>query len=377
MHNLQNKLHLLLFSILSMLSRFSRVGSPKLFWAATQSQVFFRRNFFDDTDDDKKIKSGIEEWFGKPQANTLLNIVPKGQSVIVERLGQFHSKHLGGWFLAIPFVDRLRYVFDLREVCIEIDSQRAVTKDNVSVDISGVVYVQVNDPIQAAYNVNDLLFALTQHAQSAMRTAVGGTELDDLFRDRNAINSLVRESLSNACKEWGCVVFRYEITEVKPDQRILESMDKQAMAERQRRETIKNAEAQRQAMILTSEAQRQEHINQSEGYKIRLVNESEGNRIKVENEAQATAYQTRVLAEATAESIRVVSEQLNKPGGMDAMKAELATKYIDSLQTMMTTSEGSHNTIFVPHDVTDISGMVARGLGVMSGVALNAPIIKK
>jgi len=336
----------------------------------------FKRHFFDDDEKEAAEHSPIETWFGKPRANMVLNIVPKGQSVIVERLGRFHEKHTAGWFLAVPLIDRLRYVFDLREVCIKIDSQRAVTKDNVSVDLAGVVYMQVTDPIQAAYNINDLLFALTQHAQSAMRTAVGGTELDDLFRDRNVINCMVRESLSNTCKEWGCVVLRYEITEVKPDQRILEAMDKQATAERQRRETIKNAEAQRQALILTSEAQRQEHINQSEGYKIRLVNESEGNRIKVENEAQGAAYQTRVVAEATAESIRTVSEELNKAGGMDAVRAELATKYIHALQAMMTTSQGSHNTIFVPHDVTDISGMVARGLGVMSGVT-NAPIIKK
>ncbi len=200
--------------------------------------------------------------------------------MVVERLGKFRAVRGGGWFLCIPVVEQIRYVVDMKEKAMSISPQSAITKDNVHVHVSGNVYCQFVDGYKAAYGSKNPLYAVRQHAQSAMRAAIGELELDDILHARARLNAVIRNAVQESAQSWGLEIKRYEITEISPDKFITDAMDKQAAAERDRRKKVLDAEGDKRSAEL-----------ESEGQKIRMKNESEGTMIKIVNEAEARKRQ--------------------------------------------------------------------------------------
>jgi len=260
--------------------------------------------------------------------NTIFNIVPQGERHVVERLGKLSSIEDSGWFLAIPFVDSIAYIIDVRERAMDIQPQAAITRDNVSVEVSGNLFIRFIDPERAAYGAKNPLYSVIQHAQSAMRAAIGEMELDEILHGRAKLNALIKGTLQEASSPWGIEIRRYEITEITPDEEIRVAMDKQAAAERDRRQQVLRATADKERAQLTSE-----------GVKISLQNESEGNLIRVRNEADATKTQLlkeaegrseaiQLMAEAQAQALAKIAAELQKPGGADAAQLALARDYV-------------------------------------------------
>lgn len=301
--------------------------------------------------------------------NNILNVVPQGQRFVVERLGKLHNICHSGYFFAIPFFDQISYVIDVRERAIDIQPQAAITKDNVSVQVSGNVYVQFVDPEKAAYGARNPLYAVMQHAQSAMRSAIGEMELDEILHGRARLNTLIKGSVQEAAVAWGLEIRRYEITEITPDEIIRESMDKQAAAERTRRELVLQAEGEKRRAELTSE-----------GVKIKLTNESEGNLTRARNEAEATkvtmlktaegeSLSIKMRAEAQAEAIAVVAAQLQKAGGDDAAKLALARDYVNMYGEMGSKS----NTMMFNDRPADLNALLAQASLAISATSKNIP----
>lgn len=229
-----------------------------------------------DFDDD------LDAW-PREKPNTILNVCPQGSRMVVERLGKFHDVKDGGWFLAIPMIDQIRFVVDMREKALNIPPQSAITKDNVHVHVSGNLYCQFVDAEKAAYGSKNPIYAVKQHAQSSMRAAIGELELDDILHARAQLNQMIKTTVEESARAWGLEIKRYEITTVAPDKFITEAMDKQAAAERHRRKKVLDAEGDKRAAEL-----------ESEGVKIRMKNESEGMLIKMTNEAEAAKIKATV-----------------------------------------------------------------------------------
>jgi regulator of protease activity HflC (stomatin/prohibitin superfamily) len=226
-----------------------------------------------DFDDD------LDNW-PRTKQNTVLNVCPQGSKMVIERLGKLHDIKDGGWFVAIPFVDEIRFVVDMREKALNISPQSAITKDNVHVHVSGNLYCQFVDAEKAAYGSKNPIYAVKQHAQSSMRAAIGELELDEILHARARLNEIIKSTVQESAQAWGLDIKRYEITTVSPDKFITEAMDKQAAAERNRRKKVLDAEGDKSAAAL-----------ESEGVKIRMKNESEGMLIKMTNEAEAMKVQ--------------------------------------------------------------------------------------
>uniref|UniRef100_A0A7S4RAI5 Band 7 domain-containing protein n=3 Tax=Ditylum brightwellii TaxID=49249 RepID=A0A7S4RAI5_9STRA len=258
------------------------------------------------------------------KTNTFINIVPQGKRMVVERLGKMHAIHESGYFFAIPFIDHIAYVIDVRERAIDILPQSAITRDNVSVEVSGNLFVRVLDPERAAYGARNPLYAVMQHAQSAMRSAIGEMELDEILHGRARLNSLIKGSLQEAAVVWGLEVRRYEITEITPDEQIRIAMDKQAAAERDRREQVLRAEGDKRRAELTSEGEKIRLTNESEGTLVKVRNEAEAQKTKLLREAEGEAAAMRLKAEAQAAAISAVAAEMNKEGGVEAAKLALA-----------------------------------------------------
>jgi len=296
------------------------------------------------------------EW---PQSmfNTVLNVVPQGKVAVVERFGEFHAAKQPGLFFAIPLVDRISYMVDMRETAVEINPQSAITKDNVSIEVSGNVYVRFFDANKAAYGNSNPLYALYQHAQASMRAAIGKLEFDEILHARTTINASVASSLSTAAQPWGIETLRYEITAIQPGADIQRAMDKQAVAERDRREHVLAAEGTKRSEVL-----------ESEGVKIRKQNESEGELIKVRNEAQAEKERLVLLAEgeamavveraqAQARAIETVATALSHAGAADAARMEIARDYIGMYGEM---GKQSNTLMFLPDKPGDPTALFAQ-----------------
>lgn len=299
------------------------------------------------------------------KTNTIFNIVPQGQKFIVERLGKLHEIHDSGWFLAIPLVDQISYAIDTRERAIDILPQSAITRDNVAVEVSGNLFVQFVDPQKAAYGAQNPLYSVTQHAQSAMRSAIGEMELDEILHGRARLNSMIKGSLQEAAVPWGLEVKRYEITEITPDPQIRSAMDKQAAAERDRREHVLRAEGDKQRVQLTSEGVKISLQNESEGYLIRVRNEAEASKTKQIRDAEGEAEAIRVKALAQAEALSRIAAEIQKPGGMDAAKMALAREYVDMYGEMGRES----NTMIFNERPADVSALLAQAVTAMNAVA--------
>mmetsp|Transcript_8828 Transcript_8828/g.13588 ORF Transcript_8828/g.13588 Transcript_8828/m.13588 type:complete len:376 (-) Transcript_8828:199-1326(-) len=302
--------------------------------------------------------------------NLIFNIVPQGYRYVVERFGKLHSIEDSGWFLAIPVVDTISYVIDVRERAIDIPPQSAITRDNVAVEVSGNLFVQFVDPEKAAYGALNPLYSITQHAQSAMRSAIGEMELDEILHGRARLNSMIKGSLQEAANPWGIDVKRYEITEITPDPQIRLAMDKQAAAERDRREHVLRAEGDKQRAQLTSEGVKISLQNESEGNLIRMKNEAEAAKIKQIKEAEGQAEAIRQTAKAQAEALLKIANELEKPGGMDAAKLALAHNYV----TMYGEMGKESNTMIFNERPADVSALLAQTVATMQAVT---PSVKK
>lgn len=225
----------------------------------------------------------------RTKTNTLINVCRNGSTIIVERFGKFTKIQQPGLFVAIPLVDKLSYVVDSRETTISIKPQRTISKDNVQIDVSGNVFMRFTDPYKAAYGSLDPFYSVKQHAQSAMRSAIGNMELDELLHNRTTINNSIHRSLEKASFDWGIEITRYELTEISPNNHIRDSLDKQASAERARREQILSAEGDKRSDILRSEGYRQKVINQ----------------------AEADAQAVRLKAQADVDGMKMITDYIN------------------------------------------------------------------
>ena len=291
----------------------------------------------------------------------MVDIVPQWQLHVVERPGKLHAVNRSGWFIGIPFFDQISYIIDMRERAIEITPQAAITRDNVSVDVSGVVYVQFMDAERASYGARNPLYSVKQHAQSAMRAAIGEMELDEILHNRSGINAVVKGSVQEAAVAWGLGIKRYEITEVMPDRHISEAMDKQAAAERNRREKVLEAEGEKQKATLESEGAKIKLQNESEGKLIQTKNEAEAERVKLLLEAEGESEATIMKAKAQAEAVRVIAEELQKPSGDEAARLALASSYAEMYGEMGKSS----NTMLFQQNPGDVNALLAQAAAAM------------
>lgn len=300
------------------------------------------------------------EW-PRSKPNTILNIVPQGKLHVVERLGKFKLIKPSGFFFAIPFIDRISYVVDTRERAIYISPQSAITSDNVSVQVSGNLFIQFVSAEKAAYGASNPLYSVVQHAQSAMRSAIGEMELDEILKARKRLNASIQAALMEASMNWGMDVKRYEITEITPDEDIRVAMDKQAAAERDRREQVLQAEGAKRTAELTSEGVKMKLKNESEGMLIKVTNESEAAKIKAEREAEGQSQAITLMANAQANAIETIANELNKPGGTEAAQLALARDYVQMYGEMGSRS----NTMFFNQNAGDVTSLLVQAAAAM------------
>ncbi|MGD9726172.1 MAG: SPFH domain-containing protein [Nitrospiraceae bacterium] len=278
-------------------------------------------------------------------------IVPQQSAYVVERLGRY-SRTLGaGFHILVPFIDSVQYKHSLKETAIDIPEQICITRDNVQVSIDGIIYLKILDPQRASYGINDHRFAITQLAQTALRSEVGKIELDRTFEERTNINTQVVNELDKASEPWGIKVLRYEIKNITPPKDVLNAMEKQMRAEREKR-----------AVILTSEGERDAAINQAEGEKQQVIKASEAKKQQQINEAEGAAAAITAIATATAEGLRKVAESTQIPGGYEAVQLRVAEQYIGKFGELAKTS----NTLVLPANVADVGSMLALAMNMIA-----------
>jgi regulator of protease activity HflC (stomatin/prohibitin superfamily) len=281
---------------------------------------------------------------------SIIKVVPQQRAYIIERLGKYHSSLQPGINFVAPFVDRVAYKHSLKEPAYDIHEQVCITKVNVQVKVDGVIFLQVVDPHKASYGINDYVFAVTQLAQTTMRSEIGKIDLDKTFVERMAINQAVVAAIDEAAIGWGVKVLRYEIRNIDPPQTVLMAMEKQMQAEREKR-----------AVILESEGRQQSAINIAEGEKQRVVLNSEAQKLEQINNAEGEAAAILSVADATAESIRKVAEAINSKGGMEAVQLQVAEQYIEQFGKLA--KEG--NTLILPSNLTDVGSVIASAMTVI------------
>ena len=273
-----------------------------------------------------------------------IRIVPQKQAFLVERLGRYRETLGAGMHILVPFIDRVAYCRDLKEVAIDVPPQQCVTRDNIIVEVDGLLYLQVIDPVKASYGIRDYLFACSQLAQTTLRSEVGKLELDRTFEERTAINTAICSEVDKASDPWGVKVTRYEIKTIKPPASVLDAMEKQMRAEREKR-----------ALIAESEGERQSRINRADGVKQEAISLSEGERQKRINEATGRAEEIRLVAEATAEGLRNIAAAISETaGGKDAMNLRIAEQYIAEFGKLAKTN----NTMILPADLGNVASLV-------------------
>jgi len=272
-----------------------------------------------------------------------VRVVPQRSNYVVEFLGKYQKTLQAGLHILIPFVQRVAYVQSLKEETIDVPSQSCITKDNIAVDIDGILYLQCQNAELASYGIDDYRYATSQLAQTTLRSEIGKIELDKTFEERDSINAQVVQAVDMASNAWGVKVLRYEIKDINPPSTVRDALEKQMRAERERRAVVAESEGHRTATINVSEGQRQEMINMSEAEKLKQVNEAEGKATEIE-----------LLAKATAAGIRTIAEAINAPGGSDAVNLRVAEQYIDQFGHLAKTT----NTLILPSDVGNIAGFV-------------------
>jgi regulator of protease activity HflC (stomatin/prohibitin superfamily) len=270
-------------------------------------------------------------------------IVPQKTAYIIERLGKYRCTLEAGFHILLPFFDRVAYRHTLKEQAIDVPPQQCITKDNIAVDVDGILYMQVMDAAKASYGIGNYLFATTQLAQTTMRSEMGKLDLDRSFEERTNINAAVVTAVDKASDPWGIKVTRYEIKNITPPQSIRDAMEKQMRAEREKR-----------AMIAESEGERQSKINRAEGEKQQAIELSEGERMRRINEAEGRAKEITLVAEAQAEGIRKVAAALNEPGGLNSVNMQLAQQYLKEFGNLAK----QNNSMIVPANLADVAGVL-------------------
>ncbi len=270
-------------------------------------------------------------------------VVPQKTAYIVERLGKYSCTLEAGMHFLVPILDRVAYRHSLKEQAIDVPPQSCITRDNIAVDVDGVLYLQVMDPAKASYGIGNFLFAVTQLAQTTMRSEMGKLDLDRSFEERTNINAAVVEAVDKASDPWGVKVTRYEIKNISPPRTIRDAMEKQMRAEREKRAMIAESEGERQAKINRAEGERQQAIALSEGERARRINEAEGR-----------AKEIMLVAEAQAEGIRKVAAAINEPGGISSVNMQLAQQYLTQFGLLAK----ENNTMIIPSDLANVSGIL-------------------
>ena len=277
-------------------------------------------------------------------------VVPQQSAYVVERLGKYAATLDAGFHILVPFIDRIRYKHSLKETAIDIPEQVCITRDNVQVSVDGILYLKVLNPQRASYGISDYNFALIQLGQTTLRSEIGKIELDRTFEERTNINIQVVNELDKASDPWGVKVLRYEIKNITPPKGVLDAMEKQMRAEREKR-----------AVILTSEGERDAAINQAEGEKQQVIKASEGKKQQQINEADGAAAAILAIAQATAEGLRKVAETIRVPGGQEAVQLRVAEQYITKFGELAKTT----NTLILPATVSDVGSMIAVAMNAM------------
>ena len=283
-------------------------------------------------------------------------VVPQQSAYVVERLGKYSATLDAGFHILLPFVDRIRYKHSLKETAIDIPEQVCITRDNVQVSVDGLLYLKVLNPQRASYGISDFHFALIQLGQTTLRSEIGKIELDRTFEERTNINIQVVNELDKASESWGVKVLRYEIKNITPPKGVLDAMEKQMRAEREKR-----------AVILTSEGERDAAINQAEGEKQQVIKASEAKKQQQINEAEGAASAILAIAQATAEGLRKVAETIQIPGGQEAVQLRVAEQYITKFGELAKTT----NTLILPATVSDVGSMIALA---MSAIRQTGPL---
>lgn len=281
-----------------------------------------------------------------------IKVVPQQNAWVVERLGKFHAVLTPGLNIIIPFIDRVAYKHSLKEVPLDTPSQVCITKDNTQLTVDGVLFFQVTDPQRASYGTSNYIIAITQLAQTTLRSVVGRMELDKTFEERDLINKSVVTAIDEAALNWGVKVLRYEIKDLTPPAVILQAMQQQITAEREKR-----------AVVAASEGRKLEQINLATGAKEAAIAQSEGEKQAEINKAQGQAAATLAIAQATAEALRMVAEATNAPGGMNAVNLQVAEKYVEAFSKLA--KEG--NTLVVPANLGDLSTLITSAMTMVKG----------
>lgn len=279
-----------------------------------------------------------------------LKVVPQQNSWVVERLGKFHAALLPGLNVVIPFIDRVAYKHMLKEVPLDVPSQICITKDNTQLQVDGILYYQVTDPKLASYGTSNYVLAITQLAQTTLRSVIGKMELDKTFEERDHINAAVVAALDEAATSWGVKVLRYEIKDLTPPKEILHAMQAQITAEREKR-----------ALIAASEGRKQEQINIATGEREAFIQRSEGEKQSAINLAQGEAEAIKAVASANAQAIKQVAQAIESPGGMEAVNLKVAEKYVEAFANVA--KEG--NTLILPGNLADLGGLVATAMNIV------------
>lgn len=276
-----------------------------------------------------------------------VRIVPQQSAFVVERLGQYNRTLNAGMHIVVPFVDSIRYRHSLKELVIDVPEQICITRDNVQVRVDGVLFIRVTDPAKASYGVSDNVGAVIQLAQTTLRSEMGKLELDKSFEERDHINISVLRAIDPATDPWGVKVLRYELKSIQPPAEILDAMEKQMRAEREKR-----------AKILESEGDRDSKINRAEGVKQEVIKNSEAEKQRRINEAEGQASAIKAVANATAEGLQMVAASLGSPGGRDAAQLRVAEEYVKQFGSMAKAT----NTMILPANLADISGLIATAM---------------
>jgi regulator of protease activity HflC (stomatin/prohibitin superfamily) len=279
-----------------------------------------------------------------------VKVVPQQNAWVVERLGKFHAVLQPGLNIVIPFVDRLAYRHSLKEVPLDTPSQVCITRDNTQLQVDGVLYFQVTDPQRASYGASNYILAITQLAQTTLRSVIGKLELDKTFEEREFINHSVVSAIDEAANNWGVKVLRYEIKDITPPNAILHAMQAQITAEREKR-----------ALIASSEGRKQEQINIATGAREAAIAKSEGDKQAQINVALGEASAIVAIADATAKAIRQVAQATREPGGLEAVNLKVAERYVDAFSNLAK----QNNTLIVPANLGDVAGLISTAMTVI------------
>ncbi|HET8744619.1 MAG TPA: stomatin-like protein [Ramlibacter sp.] len=288
-----------------------------------------------------------------------VKVVPHQHAWVVERLGKYHQTLTPGLNFLMPFVDRVAYRHSLKEIPLDVPSQVCITRDNTQLQVDGILYFQVTDPVRASYGSSNYIVAITQLAQTTLRSVIGRLELDKTFEERDMINHQVVQAIDEAAVTWGVKVLRYEIKDLTPPAEILHAMQRQITAEREKR-----------ALIAASEGRRQEQINIATGEREAFIARSEGEKQAEINKAQGEAAAIVAVADATADAIRKVADAIRQPGGEQAVQLKVAERAVDAFGKV---AEDSNTTLVIPANMSEVSGLIASAMKMVAGTRSSGP----